>query len=248
MLSFALVLGPLALGQEDALFDKATEAYNKGDYDVALGHYEEILEAGQHSAALYFNMGNAYYKKNEIAPSIYYYEKALLLDPNDQEIKNNLVFARNMTLDAITPLPQTDLQRLYRSVAHSLSIDGWAYLGILFLILFVGGYLFFLGSQTPNRKRIALIGSLAALMLAVGSTALSFLRYRAYLADQPAVIFAREVPVRSEPNDRSSAVFLLHEGTRVQVRDSLDQWMKIELADGQVGWLPASSLRLLKDF
>ena len=248
LLSVLLLWGLAAASQPEALFEKATRAYNEGNYDQAIEYYEQILGEGRHSAAVYFNMGNAYYKKNEIAPSIYYYEKALLLDPDDEEIRNNLVFARNMTLDAITPLPQSDLERFYDRLLTSLSLHGWAYLGVLFGLLFVLGYILFLTGRTPNKKRIALIGSLAALFIAMAATALSYLRYQAYLKDQPAVIFAREIQVRSEPNQGSSPVFLLHEGTKVQVRDSLDQWRRIALADGQVGWVPATSLRLLKDF
>ena len=85
-------------------------------------------------------------------------------------------------------------------------------------------------------------------MLAVVCTTLAYLQYRAYRNDQPAIIFASEIPVRSEPNERSGSTFLLHEGTKVQVLDSLDQWRKIELADGQNGWIPVESMRLLKDF
>ena len=159
-----------------------------------------------------------------------------------------LRFARNMTLDAITPLPQTDLQRYYRDLLFAFSMDGWAYAGIFFVLFFVGAYLFFLGSNTPNKKRIGLISSLVSLMLAVVCTALSYLQYQVYRKDQPAIIFASEIPVRSEPNERSTPAFLLHEGTRVQVLDSLDQWRKIELADGQNGWIPSDSMRLIKDF
>ena len=114
LLVLTLSFGLQAAAQENPLFSKATEAYNKGRYDEAISYYEQILESGSHSAAVYFNLGNSYYKKNEIAPSIYYYEKALLLEPGDPETLNNLRFAQNMTLDAITPLPQTDLQRFYK--------------------------------------------------------------------------------------------------------------------------------------
>jgi tetratricopeptide (TPR) repeat protein len=248
LLVLTLSIGVQAAAQDNPLFDKATEAYNKGRYDEAISYYEQILESGRHSAAVYFNLGNSYYKKNEIAPSIYYYEKALLLEPGDPETRNNLRFAQNMTLDAITPLPQTDLQRLYRRLIFALSLDGWAYAGIFFVLLFVGAYLFFLGSDTPNRKRIGLITSLTSLMLAVVCTTLSYLQYRTYRKDQPAIVFAREIPVRSEPNERSTSAFLLHEGTKVQVLDSLNEWRKIQLADGQNGWIAAESIRLLKDF
>ncbi len=243
-----LLAGSPGMAQEEALFDRATAAYNDGNYEEAVSLYEEILGAGQHSAALYFNLGNAHYKLNQIAPSIYYYEKALLLEPEDPEILNNLAFARNMTLDDITPLPQPDLERLYKGILFSLSMNAWAYAGIFFMILFVALYLFFLGSHRPNRKRAGLIGSVIALMLALFCTSFAYLRYRTYVETQPAIVFRREITVRSEPNPGSSPVFLLHEGTKVQVKDSLDVWLKIQLADGQTGWTEGEALRLLKDF
>jgi tetratricopeptide (TPR) repeat protein len=243
-----LLLGSSGLAQNEALFDKATASYNQGNYEEAVALYEQILDNGEHSAALYFNLGNANYKQNKIAPSIYYYEKALLLNPGDPEILNNLAYARNMTLDDITPLPEPDLERVYKDVLFSFTMNTWAYSGIFFMILFVGMYLFFLASGRPNRKRMGLISSVIALMIALFCTAFSYLRYRSYQEAQPAIIFNREITVRSEPNTGSSPVFLLHEGTKVQVTDSLDVWLKIELADGQTGWAEGSGLRLLKDF
>ncbi len=245
-----LTLAPAVSGQESGMshFDQATEAYNAGEYERAIFHYEQILKQGQHSAALYFNLANSYYKLGEPAPSIYYYEKALLLDPGDPEIRNNLGFARNMTLDAIEPLPKTDLKQAYENVVFYFGLDQWAILGVILMVLFVTGYLIFYLSGRPNIKRIALISSLAALMLAVAGTLMAYLQYRAYEADQPAIVFAEESEVRSEPNQRSPQAFLLHEGTKVQVLDSLGNWQKIELADGQIGWMQALDLKMLKDF
>ena len=127
-------------------------------------------------------------------------------------------------------------------------MNAWAWAGILLMFLFVALYLFFLGSSRPNRKRAGLISSGIALVLALSCTAFSYLRYKTYLENQPAIIFDREITVRSEPNPGSSPVFLLHEGTKVQVVDSLDVWLKIELADGQTGWTEGDALRLLKNF
>ena len=234
--------------QDTALFDKATEAYNEGEYNTAIGFYEKILENGQHSAAVYFNMGNAYYKLDEIAPSIYYYEKALLLDPNDPEILNNLGFARNMTIDAIEPLPESEITRYYNGLVNWLTIDQWAYTGIVFMLLFVLGSILFYFLRYPNQKRLALLGGLSALFLCLVTTGLSYLQYSAYKSDQPAIIFAEEIAVSTEPNKRSPDAFTLHEGTKVQVLDSLEDWRKIRIIDGQTGWVAASSLKMLKDF
>ena len=98
---FIFLLSTLTFAQNDKLFEQANTFYNNGKYTEAIDSYEKIIESGQHSAELYYNIANAHYKLNNIAPSIYYYEKALQLAPNDSEIKNNIVFARNMTIDAI---------------------------------------------------------------------------------------------------------------------------------------------------
>lgn len=237
-----------AHAQVNGLFEKATAAYNAGEFQQAVTLYEEILSKNQHSAALYFNLGNAHYKLGEIAPSIYYYEKALLLDPNDPEIASNLRFARNMTLDAIQPLPQTDLKQFYDSLVFYFAQDTWAYLGVAFMVLFVVGYVLFLALRAPNQKRVALIGGAVFLLCSLGSTAMAYLQHAAYQADQPAIVFDEEVAARSEPNQRAKEAFLLHEGTKVMLLDTLDTWQKVKLADGQTGWLPLSSLKRLKDF
>ncbi|HDZ14544.1 hypothetical protein LCGC14_1255350, partial [marine sediment metagenome] len=138
-----LVVGITASAQKENLFERSTKAYNGGEYQTAVDNYLEILNSGQHSAALYYNLGNAYYKLNQIAPSIYYYEKALLLDPNDAEIQNNLGYARNMTLDAINTMPATGFAKIYDSVIGLLSFDQWAYLAVAFILLFVVLYIAF---------------------------------------------------------------------------------------------------------
>ena len=237
-----------AVAQSEIRFDSATVAYNKGNYEKAIAHYQGILEEGKHSSALYYNLGNCYYKLNQIAPSIYYYEKALLLSPHDAEIKNNLVYAQNMTLDAITPLPQTTLSRLYKQLTGFLSFDGWAYLGVVFVVIFVLAYILFYYFQYSTYKRIAFISSLIAIALAVISVLIAFVEFQDFKADDPAIIFAQEIAVTAEPNDRSEVAFVLHEGTKVNVLETFDDYKKIELSDGQVGWLPDDALRLLKDF
>ncbi|WP_337251769.1 tetratricopeptide repeat protein [Maribacter halichondriae] len=116
LMTFLLLLICFSVsGQNEALFSEASKAYNGGNYENAIQNYLEILENGQHSAEVYFNLGNSYYKLNQIAPSIYYYEKALLLRPNDSEIKNNLAYAQNMTLDAIDEMPETGLSKIKKT-------------------------------------------------------------------------------------------------------------------------------------
>jgi len=234
--------------QNEALFKSANDAYNEGDYVKAADQYLEILDKGAHSAELYFNLGNAYYKLNQIAPSIYYYEKALLLKPNDSEIENNLRYSQNMTLDAIENLPETGLANLYKRFTGFLSFDQWAKAGVFFMISFVLLYLAFYFFKFSTRKRIAFIGSLLALSLSVASAIFAFIEYEDFKADNPAIIFSQESQVKTEPNNRSQQAFVLHEGTKVNVLEELGEWKKIQLADGKTGWIASESIKLLKDF
>lgn len=237
-----------AQAQTDELFDEANEAYNTGDYQTAIALYEQILEENLHSAELYFNLGNAHYKLNEIGPSIYYYEKALLLDPNDSEIKNNLAYAQNMRLDAIENMPKTTLNKIYDDVLGLFSFDQWALLAVVLSIAFVATYLFYYFSRVALKKRIAFITSMVMLFWGVVCLTLAYLNYQQDKNENPAIIFAEEVKITSEPNDRGQVVFTLHEGTKVNVLDEFEGWSKIKIADGQTGWLPAEHIKTLKDF
>lgn len=244
----AVLLSFVGYSQNEALFNRATTYYNEGEYEKASENYFKILENGEHSAALYYNIGNCYYKLNQIAPSIYYFEKALLLKPNDKEIKNNLAYAQNMTLDAFQPIPEKTLTKLYNNFIGLFSFDQWAYLAVFFISLFVVAYIFFYFLRYSSQKRIAFISSIVSLFISVFCVLMAFIQFKNFEADMPAIIFAEELSVKSEPNTRSLQAFLLHEGTKVNVLDTLDEWHKIELIDGQTGWVPSNEIKVLKDF
>ncbi len=237
-----------AWAQNDVLFDRANAAYNKADYNSAIASYLEILEKGQHSAELYFNLGNSYYKLNQIAPSIYYYEKALLLSPNDPEIKNNLSYAQNMTLDAIDTMPEVGLSKFYRGVTGWLSFDQWAYAAVGFMLLFVVLYIAFHFFRYATRKRIAFITSLVCMLISIMAAVFAFVQYNDFIDDRPAIVFDDEITVQSDPNTSGQEVFRLHEGTKVNVLEEYNNYHKIRIADGKTGWVPIESIKLLRDF
>ncbi len=234
--------------QNNDLFEKATVAYNASEYEQAIGYYSEIVENGHHSANLYFNLGNAHYKLNEIAPSIYYYEKALLLKPGDSEIVNNLGYAQNMTIDAVKTVPINKLSEVYSKIVSLFTFDQWAYLAIAFMILFVLLYIAFYSFSYASQKRVAFISAILSIFLSLISVVLGFMAYNDYINDQPAIIFVDEVRVKTEPNSKSQEIFRLHAGTKVQVLEELNEWKKVQIADGQTGWLNSEEIKLLKDF
>lgn len=238
-------MGSFGFCQNEVLFEQANDLYNKGDFEDAISNYETILSTGDHSSALYFNLANAHYKLNHIAPSIYYYEKALKLAPNDKEINNNIAFARNMTIDAIDTTPEIGLAKLSKDVTNWLTFDNWAKLSVVMMVLFVVFYLVYYFNDAATKKRLAFITSMSFLIVSFCAVALAYNNYNLTKNDQPAIVFAKETQVKSEPNLRSSESFKLHEGTKVQVLDTVNNWRKIKLADGKTGWISKMDIKAL---
>lgn len=242
-LSFLFSLSFFA--QNDLVFDKANTLYNEGKYADAISQYESILATRKHSAALYFNLGNAHYKLNHIAPSIYYYEKALQLDPNDTDIKNNLALAKNMTIDAINVIPEGGLSKILNKTTNSLTFDNWAKVSVGFVFCFVVLFLIYYFAYTSLRKRLAFLGSMATLFLMCVTLLFAFHKFNLDKLDKPAIVFAQESSVKNEPNSRSEDAFNLHEGTKVQVLDTVNNWKKIKLQDGKTGWISSADIKAL---
>ena len=235
----------ITVAQNNALFDEANTFYNNGKYAEAIQKYETVLNSGQHSAEVYFNLGNAHYKLNHIAPSIYYYEKALQLSPKDEDIQNNLVFAKNMTIDAIERVPEIGLSKFVRKAINTFSFDVWAIIAVSMMILFVILFLMYYFTHLTNKKRITFITSLASIFFACLSLAFAFKKQAMDNKDKPAIVFAQEAQVRTDPNLSGEESFRLHEGTKVQILDTISNWKKIQLVDGKTGWLTSDEIKEL---
>jgi len=242
------LISTISLAQNNQLFEQGNTLYNDGKYQEAIDKYSAILETDVHSAELYFNLGNAHYKLNNIAPSIYYYEKALQLNPNDAEIKNNLNFARNMTLDAIDVIPEVGISKFVNNASNALSFDAWAILAVCFVVISVLLFINYYISDGPKTKRFSFSFGFAAIFLMIGSLTAAFHKFNLDNNNNPAIVFAQETRVKNEPNLRSEEAFRLHEGTKVQVLDTVENWKKIKLSDGKMGWISSSDIRLLNSF
>lgn len=235
----------LGLAQNDQLFEKGNSFYNQEKYQEAIDAYSAILESGQESASLYYNLANANYKLSNIGQSIYYYEKALELKPNDEDIKNNLAFANNATIDAIDVIPEGVISRTINGFTNMFSFDSWAWIAVLCVVIFVVLFLLYYTARISSKKRLFFLGSWLSLLIAVFAVVFAFKQYSYITNNQYAIIFAQESTVKSEPNLRSEEVFELHEGTKVKVTETVNDWKKIKLADGKIGWIPATDLKEL---
>lgn len=239
-----LVSGSL-FAQSEKLFEEANAAYAEGDYEEAIEKYNEILSNGETAAAVHFNLGNAHYKLNNIAPSIYHYEKALQIAPNDEDVRNNLEFAQNMAVDAIDEAPQSQFSNWIRSGYTLFSTTGWGWIGIAFMLLFVCLFLAYFYSRRPLMKRILFISGVVFLLLAIASVFVGYSRQEMIENEDYGIVFSEEAGVRAEPNLRSDEIFYLHEGAKVEILEDFQEWSRIRLANGNQGWMQSEHFRRL---
>lgn len=228
-------------------FEKGNELYQKGKYDLAVNAYESVLEVNKQSVELYFNLGNSYYKLNKIAPAIFNYEKALVLDPCNKETLNNIRFAQKQTIDEIKVVPKVGFAKLIRDFTGNCTYDTWAWITVafttLFLLFFVGYYF----SQRGTIKRIFFFGMFVIILLILISVSSAIFEKDHFKNERPAIVFAESAEVKSEPQKASTAIFVLHEGTKVFVEETLENWKKIQLTDGTEGWIDRTVIREVKE-
>ena len=240
-----LAIASIGWGQDQDNFDKATTLYQKGDYTQAAAVYSSILKSGKESSALYYNLGNTYYKLNNVPESIYYYEKALQLDPENADAKNNLIFANQMKVDAITPLPKTWVRQLSDGIVGLFSAHTWAVLSIIGVFAFVLSFLLYYFVERTALKRTFFSLMLVFLFFAIGSYTLAHFCHKQVSQTQYAILFDKTVRVFLDANTYSSEVMQLHEGTKVEIIEDAKDWVKIRLVNGKTGWTKVNSLRKL---
>lgn len=237
----------VTFGQTDAkaLFDKASQSYADGDYQSAIQDYKNILNQGKISAEVYYNLGNAFYKLDSLAPSIYYYNKALQLAPNDLDIQNNLQFANDQTVDLIEVDPKTGWSRFTDQISKTFTYNGWAVFAVIcsFLMLIFGVWYYF--ARSPLKKRLFFTLGVLSILLAVGSVLLAYNQYNAQQDKTLAIVFAKAIDVHAEPNHNSDTIFELHEGTRLRVIDQFNGYYRIKLDNNKRGWLKEEAIKVL---
>lgn len=220
-------------------------AYMNNDYNSAIQIYESLLSKGE-SADVYYNLGNSYYKAGNIAKAILNYERALLLEPGNSDIRVNLDIARSKTLDKVEIAPEIFFITWINAIINATSADGWAIWGIIsFILLIVGLYLFFF-SRKVILKKIGFLSGIAFLILTICSNVFASKQKERLLNRNFSIVIDPSVTVRSTPSESGTSLFILHEGSKVFMKDnSMKDWKEIKLEDGKVGWVPASAIEVI---
>lgn len=249
VLSGSFLYCSFALAQEtETTFENANSAYNAGQFEKAVMLYKEILESGQQSAELYFNLANSYYRLNQVGESIFYFEKAKQLQPMDEDININSAFAQNMAIDAVEVLPKSQFTLLEEKTIELFSQEGWAYAIVFMAWLLVFFWGLYLWNKAPVIKRTFFVSTLVLGLLLIGSLFIAVVKSSITAETTYGILFDEKIEVWAEPNSRAEVLFLLHEGTKVQMFDQLQEWQKIRIANGSEGWIKNAKVRSLKGF
>ncbi len=248
LLSFVFSLLHLALQaktEPDSLLNTANDYYINGDFESAAKVYQTLVDSGYQSADLYYNLGNAYFKQNNIPYAILNYERAYQLQPNDEDIEYNLEYARTYTVDRIEPLPVFFLTKWYRSVRGLLASNSWAWVSLLCLAAALGFVLVFWFAYRPWTKRVFFVLAIFAFILTVLSGVFSAQEKQRMQLRNHAIIFQPVVTVKSSPGDAGQEIFILHSGTKVKITKTIGEWVEVRIADGNKGWIPSETIELI---
>ena len=224
---------------------EADSAYVQERYQQAAKDYEALLKQGV-SADLYYNLGNCYYRMDQMTQAVLNYERALLLSPGDKDIRFNLQMARSKTIDKITPESEMFFVTWYRSLVNVMSVDGWARTALVALIVAIVLALFYLFSDRIWLRKIGFFGGIIALLLFLIGNLFAWQQKSNFTQRTGAIIIKSAVNVKSTPSKNGTDLYILHEGTKVTVTDSsMREWRKIRVADGKEGWLEVSEIEVI---
>ena len=230
----------------DSLWTTANQAYMEGRWADAVADYEMISGMGLESAALFCNTGDAYFKDGNIPMAILYYERALKLDPSYEDARYNLELLNNIIQDRIDPVPDFILKVWAKDICYVMDSDAWAVCFLVLLALTLALALLFILGATAAGRRTGFFTGIVALLLAIASLSFSLWQKNDYMSADDAIVMRPVTSVKSSPSaEASTDLFILHEGTKVRILDTVGNWNNIELADGRQGWILSKDIEII---
>ncbi len=232
-----------ANGPFTGIAEQAQKAYSAGQYYYAIELYDSIIKQGYTSAALYYNIGNAYFKTNQMPYAIWYYEKAKKLSPGDESINFNLNLANTLITDKIDALPTLFYVKWWKATYSLFHADTWAKMSVVLIFLVCIFLALFLIARSVTFKKLSFFLCLTFFVLAVFTLIFANKQYRETYKQQSAIVFSPRITAKSSPDENSIDLFVIHEGTKVNIQDNLGEWCEIKLANGNVGWIKKSLVK-----
>lgn len=223
----------------EQVFELGNKQYVNENYSAAISLYDSILISGLESSELYYNLGNCHYKTNDWANAIWHYEKSLQLN-NNKKTKHNLELVKLKIIDRIEPLPQLFYKKWWINLTQNLSTQVWQ-----ILTLFGMGFIFILQlisqfTSLKNKLITKIFSAITVIILLITQTS-----YHNNFTKKEAIIFSETITVNSAPTISSTNLFTLHAGSKVEIIDTIGDWINIKIANGNSGWIAQNSIKEL---
>jgi tetratricopeptide (TPR) repeat protein len=223
----------------------AAEAYSKENYSEAVHIYESLSDSLGVSPELYYNLGNSYYKLKQYPKAILNYERALLLSPGEEDIKVNLELARANIVDKIDVLDRSFISIWFEKLRNITSSNTWAIIAITTFILFLLGVFIYIFGKNVTLKKIGFFGGLLLLLVSIYANVASYKQKQKILERNTAIVISPSVTIKSSPSDSGTDLFILHEGTKVEITDKMGEWKEVKIEDGNRGWIKNEDMEII---
>ncbi|HCY76401.1 MAG TPA: hypothetical protein DHV28_10810 [Ignavibacteriales bacterium] len=237
-----ILLSSPAFADVTSIMQKGNEYYKNNQYQLAIDEYNKLINQGYEGTSVFYNLGNAHYRLGQIGYSILYFEKALKLSPGDEDSKHNLAVAKLNIKDKVDTLPPFFIFNIWEGLLASFSATGWtivAYVIFILLLLCIIAYFF---SRSVNQQRLSFFASVGTGILLILAVVMLSVKLNKEFKIKDAVVVDSSVIVKSSPDNSSKDEFVIQEGLKVRIEDNIDNWLKIRLADGKIGWVPEKSV------
>lgn len=251
---FLLLLMPLSAAAQEEIptnditltagnYTKALgdSAYSNGEYEKAIDIYGKIISEKGSSVQLFYNLGNAYFRNNMLGKAILNYERALLIDPTDEDAKANLELAQSRTKDELSEQYEIFFISWFKEFTALLNVTVWTVIGIVMFVLLLLSLLLLLFSKNTGIRKISMAFAVISLIVTIFAN-ISAYSLDSYMSDRShAIVMKEEASLKSTPNNSGTVLIKVHEGRKVKIADdTMSDWKEIELEDGTVGWVPSS--------
>ena len=231
--------------QVDEIMQTANQQYQDEKYADAINSYKEILNRGYVSDALYYNLGNAYFRTGQLGYSILYYEKGLKISPGDEDLNYNLSIVKARTVDRIEEVPKLFIVEWWETLITSISITAWSLIVVIVFILFLASLALYFTSKTGRMQRFGFLSGSINFAVLVLTAILLIASVDREMSTDFGILTETEIAAKQQPGEKSEDVFVVHEGLKFQVEDEVNNWSKIRLSDGKIGWLPNYSFEII---
>lgn len=226
----------------EELFTKANSLYNENAFDSALVVYKNIIDQGYSSATLYYNIGNTYYKLRNYPLAIYYYEKSLKLEPNNEDTRHNIEIAQLFLTDKIEAVPELFIKTWWNNLSNSFTLNTWSIITLALIGISLTCIFFYITAKTRGLKKSMFFSGIIMILLLACSLSISINKNNYISTHNEGIIIIPTITIKSSPSTSSVDLFVLHEGAKVKILDNTDGWEKIKIANGSIGWLPTSAI------